>query len=30
MPRIDPMLPVRDNTFDGSIAPSEGTWTAGT
>ncbi|TQJ18544.1 TIGR04222 domain-containing membrane protein [Kribbella jejuensis] len=30
MPRINPMLPVRDNTFDGSIAPSEGTWTAGT
>lgn len=29
MPRIDPMLPVRDNTFDGSIGPSQGTWTAG-
>ncbi|MEU4190413.1 TIGR04222 domain-containing membrane protein [Kribbella sp. NPDC026611] len=29
MPKIDPMLPVRDNTFDGSIGPSQGTFTAG-
>ncbi|HEY3560420.1 MAG TPA: TIGR04222 domain-containing membrane protein [Kribbella sp.] len=29
MPKIDPLTPVRDNTFDGSIGPSPGTWTAG-
>jgi hypothetical protein len=29
MPKIDPMLPVRDNTFDGTLGPSQGTWTAG-
>ncbi|MGW7679104.1 TIGR04222 domain-containing membrane protein [Kribbella sp. NPDC054772] len=29
MPKIDPMLPVRDNTIDGTIGPSPGTWTAG-
>jgi uncharacterized protein (TIGR04222 family) len=29
MPKIDPVLPVRDNTFDGSIGPSQGTFTAG-
>jgi hypothetical protein len=29
MPKIDPVVPIRDNTVDGSIGPSEGTWTAG-
>jgi hypothetical protein len=29
MPKIDPIHPVRDNTIDGTIGPSEGTWTAG-
>jgi uncharacterized protein (TIGR04222 family) len=29
MPKIDPLTPVRDNTIDGTIGPSEGTWTAG-
>ncbi|HWD77434.1 MAG TPA: TIGR04222 domain-containing membrane protein [Kribbella sp.] len=29
MPKIDPIMPVRDNTFDGSIGPSAGTGTAG-
>ncbi|WP_329004147.1 TIGR04222 domain-containing membrane protein [Kribbella sp. NBC_00709] len=29
VPKIDPLTPVRDNTFDGSIGPSNGTWTAG-
>jgi hypothetical protein len=29
MPKIDPFNPVRDNTVDGSIGPSQGTFTAG-
>ncbi|RZU20132.1 uncharacterized protein (TIGR04222 family) [Kribbella rubisoli] len=29
LPKIDPVVPVRDNTIDGSIGPSSGTWTAG-
>ncbi|MET9314186.1 TIGR04222 domain-containing membrane protein [Kribbella sp. NPDC003505] len=29
MPKIDPFSSVRDNTEDGTIGPSEGTWTGG-
>ncbi|MFI5691035.1 hypothetical protein ACIA58_04305 [Kribbella sp. NPDC051586] len=29
MPKVASANPVRDNTFDGSIGPSAGTWTAG-